>query len=109
MQKAVEKKKLDAIQADTRKIVAEIKETERAEVLKIQAEAALEVQKLNSEKQKILKKHQAEAEAEAEKLKAEADAYVGFAFPRPPATFSPARARSLSGSPASKHRASLKG
>jgi regulator of protease activity HflC (stomatin/prohibitin superfamily) len=84
MQKAVEKKKLDAIQADTRKIVAEIKETERAEVLKIQAEAALEVQKLNSEKQKILKKHQAEAEAEAEKLKAEADAYVGFAFPRPP-------------------------
>ena len=32
MQKAVERKKLDAIKADTRKLVAEIKETERAEV-----------------------------------------------------------------------------
>ena len=54
MQKAVERKKLDAIKADTRKLVAEIKETERAEVRLSSSRTTIQP---NNNKCFILKSH----------------------------------------------------
>jgi regulator of protease activity HflC (stomatin/prohibitin superfamily) len=73
---AEERKKLDAVRAETAKLVAGIKEDEIAQVRQIRATSNLKVQELDSETIKVLTQHDAKAKAESERMVAEADAFV---------------------------------
>lgn len=70
------RKKLDAVNAESAKMVAAIKEDQSAKVREIVATSNLKVQELDSETIKVLTEHDAKAKASSEKLLADTDAFV---------------------------------
>jgi regulator of protease activity HflC (stomatin/prohibitin superfamily) len=68
-------KDIQILQADTQKIVAEIVENERGDVLVLKAEGELEAAKIRLERSKILMELDASAKAESRSIKANQDAH----------------------------------
>jgi len=69
-------KKYQLIAAETSKLLAVIRETEKAEVLEIQTNASLTVAEINAKKDISLSKIRSEGQAESEKIRIESETYV---------------------------------
>merc|ERR1719295_339684 len=68
---AAEHAKLGLIKAETKKILAEIREQENADVLKIEADSKLQVSTIDREKEVQLSEIRARGQAEGEQLRVE--------------------------------------
>merc|ERR1719384_2795953 len=73
---AAEHAKLGLIKAETKKILAEIREQENADVLKIEADSKLQVSTIDREKEVQLSEIRARGQAGGEQLRVEARAHV---------------------------------
>lgn len=73
---AAEHAKLGLIKAETKKILAEIREQENADTLKIEADSKLQVSTIDREKEVQLSEIRARGQAEGEQLRVEARAHV---------------------------------
>lgn len=88
-------KKYQLVAAETSKLLAVIRETEKSDVLEIQTNSALAVAEINAKKDISLSKIKSEGQAESEKIRIESETYVSQKRAEADAVVAESRAQSL--------------